>query len=127
MIKFVKLIKKEVKLNEANTELWGQQHNIHEYMNFLQKFVNTLTKNGKAYYKKELPKVKWKDFDVKSGKRWDKIIRDGAAYCFVERGTGDIYKAATWRAPAKGVRASIFDKDSFKKADIYGGWLYKRG
>jgi hypothetical protein len=30
------------------------------------------------------------------------------ALSFVERATGDVYKAASWKAPAKGVRGNIF-------------------
>ena len=123
--KKAKIIRKEIK--EANQELWGQQHNIHEYMRVFQDFVKYLTKTGKAYYKKNLKNLTWQEYEVKPGKRFDKIVRENSVYCFVEKGTGDIYKAATFRAPAKGVRANIFDKDSFKKADMYGRWLYRRG
>ena len=55
---------------------------------------------------------------------------DGSIHCFVERTTGDIYKPAGWKAPyTKGnnaVRGNIYDKSSFKKTDMHGGWLYAK-
>ena len=59
-----------------------------------------------------------------------KIFEDkkGSIHCFVERTTGDIFKPASWRAPyLKGnncVRGNIYDKSSFQKTDMHGGWLY---
>ena len=54
----------------------------------------------------------------------------GSIHCFVEKTTGDIYKPATWRAPfTKGkncVRGNIYDKSTFEKTDLHGGWLYAR-
>jgi hypothetical protein len=33
------------------------------------------------------------------------------AYCFIDKTTGDVLKAASWKAPAKGVRSNIFAAD----------------
>ena len=56
--------------------------------------------------------------------------KNGSIHCFVERTTGDIYKPAGWKAPyTKGnncVRGNIYDKSTFEKTDMYGGWLYAR-
>ena len=56
--------------------------------------------------------------------------KKGSIHCFVERTTGDIYKPAGWRAPyTKGkncVRGNIYDKSTFQKTDMHGGWLYAR-
>ena len=55
---------------------------------------------------------------------------DGSIHCFVERTTGDIYKPAGYKAPyTKGknaVRGNIYDKSSFQKTDMHGGWLYAK-
>ena len=54
----------------------------------------------------------------------------GSIHCFVERTTGDIYKPAGWKSPyLKGnnaVRGNIYDKSTFEKTDMHGGWLYAR-
>lgn len=50
------------------------------------------------------------------GKKYAKISRKGpgvnSVYCFIGLETGDIYKAASWNAPAKHIRGSIFQPDS---------------
>lgn len=64
------------------------------------------------------------------GKRYLRIVRgDGvqrSVYCFVERDTGDIYKAAGWKAPAKGVRGSIFSEDRGQSICTPYGCGYRR-
>ena len=56
--------------------------------------------------------------------------KKGSIHCFVEKTTGDIYKPAGWKAPyTKGnncVRGNIYDKSTFQKTDMHGGWLYAR-
>tara|TARA_R100000329_G_scaffold123594_1_gene102118 strand:- start:4028 stop:4264 length:237 start_codon:yes stop_codon:yes gene_type:complete len=67
---------------------------------------------------------------LRPGIKFDKIVnvrnkRAGAVSFFVDRATGDIYKPASFRAPAKGVRGNIFKSDTWKKYDVHGGWLYR--
>ena len=54
----------------------------------------------------------------------------GSIHCFVEKTTGNIFKPAGYKAPyTKGnnaVRGNIYDKSSFEKTDLHGGWLYAR-
>ena len=61
---------------------------------------------------------------VKSGIKFDKVIAGSSVWGFIAKvdGThkgvpmlkGDILKAATWRAPAKHSRGSIFDSEMHK-------------
>jgi hypothetical protein len=53
------------------------------------------------------------------GGKFVKVLLDSgnskAAYCFVEKATGDVYKAASFKAPAKNhSRANIYNEDSYK-------------
>ena len=55
---------------------------------------------------------------LKNGRKFDKIMHGSSVWGFVAKKngehkgipyfTGDVFKAATWRAPAKHVRGSIF-------------------
>lgn len=41
-------------------------------------------------------------------------------HCFVEKETGDIFKAETWYRPAKGKRGNIFDENApLKLGEFY--------
>ena len=55
---------------------------------------------------------------VKSGRKFDKVIHDNSVWGFVAKtdgvlkgipyNVGDVFKAASWSAPAKHVRGTIF-------------------
>ena len=51
-----------------------------------------------------------------------------SVHCFVEKKKGEVYKAASWRGPAKHVRFDlrlIKDREYlFENADWAGGYLY---
>ena len=64
------------------------------------------------------------------GQKYQRVVMhpkgggDSVAF-FIDRNTGDVLKAAGWKAPAKGVRASLFDLDDIKSRFTWsGGWLY---
>lgn len=69
------------------------------------------------------------------GPKYVRIVRETtgggrSVHVFIERATGDVYKAEGWKAPAKGVRYQIADDDSYarllKEADPVGGQFYVR-
>jgi hypothetical protein len=72
-------------------------------------------------------------FSFQTGKKYLKIVarREGEQYgsvhAFVDKKTGDLYKAASWAAPAKGVRYNLFnDIEKLKvTADWAGSYLYR--
>lgn len=53
-----------------------------------------------------------------------------SVFFFVEKETGDVYKPASFKAPAKHVRYRLADETSFQKMkeniDRYGSFLYIR-
>jgi hypothetical protein len=61
--------------------------------------------------------------NVKSGRKFDKIVSNGSVWGFVAKNDGflkgiphkkgDVFKAAGWRAPAKWARGSIFSGEKF--------------
>lgn len=75
-------------------------------------------------------------FTFTLGKKYAKIIhttyygRQKSAHAFVDLSTGDVYKAASWQAPAKGIRYNLLDDKSrqemYQRADWAGGYLYLR-
>ena len=60
--------------------------------------------------------------NVRSGRKFDKVVSNGSVWGFVAKTdgvlkgipyfVGDVFKAATWRGPAKHVRGSIFDTNT---------------
>jgi len=75
------------------------------------------------------------NYEIESGKKYHKIIMiDGggsrSVHCFVDKQTGEVYKSASWKSPAKGVRFDLrLIKDRewlLENADWAGGYLYAR-
>ena len=82
-------------------------------------------------------------FRIESGRKYHKIIqqdfdtfrdrneyRDGGVHAFVNKKTGEVYKPASWRSPAKHVR---YDMRIIKEREVMldtcdwaGGYLYLR-
>jgi hypothetical protein len=75
------------------------------------------------------------DYEIETGRKYHKIIFiDGggsrSVHCFVDRSTGEVYKSASWKSPAKDVRYDlrlITDREwLYEHADWAGGYLYKK-
>lgn len=73
------------------------------------------------------------DFIFESGRKYHKIIMidnggGRSVHAFVDRKTGEVYKSASWKAPAKGVRYDLrLIKDRewlLENADWAGSYLY---
>ena len=75
------------------------------------------------------------DYKVETGKKYHKVIFiDGggsrSVHAFIDKNTGELYKSASWKSPAKGVRYDlrlIADREYLlQNADWSGGYLYAR-
>ena len=70
-------------------------------------------------------------FEVNSGRKYLKINQiNGGVHAFVNKTTGEVFKPASYKAPAKHVRYDlriINDRERcFSNADWAGGYLYLR-
>ena len=67
-------------------------------------------------------------FDAEPGKKYIRIIErssygDRSVYCFLDK-EGNVYKSASWNAPAKHIRGNIISDPNFsygKGLTVYGG------
>ena len=75
------------------------------------------------------------DYVIESGKKYHKVIMiDGGSsrsvHAFVDKNTGEVYKSASWKSPAKGVRFDLRVVNQrewlFAHADWSGGYLYAK-
>ena len=81
-------------------------------------------RNGKCEY----------DFTFESGKKYHKVIMSAngakSVHCFIDKKTGEVYKSASWKSPAKGVRYDLRIIEQrewlFENADWAGGYLYAK-
>lgn len=80
-----------------------------------------------GHYKKNFNNLKIPKLDITEGGRYIKFVRLNAetnrpesVWCFVDKSNGDILKPASYNAPAKHARGSIYDKNSWKSIGPYG-------
>jgi len=78
-------------------------------------------------------------FVIESGRKYHKIIMEvpnnnrpasRSVHAFVDKKTGEVYKSASWKSPAKGVRYDLRLIEQrewlLENADWAGGYLYQR-
>lgn len=69
-------------------------------------------------------------FEIQTGRKYHKIIADNSVHAFVDKNTGEVYKPASWRSPAKHVRYDmriIRQREAmYANCDWAGGYLYLR-
>lgn len=81
-------------------------------------------KNGESDY----------HFFIEEGRKYHKVIMDAngsrSVHAFVDKKTGEVYKPAGWKSPAKGVRYDLRLIEQrewlLENADWSGGYLYAR-
>lgn len=74
-------------------------------------------------------------FTIETARKYHKVIMttgggSRSIHAFVDRKTGDVLKAASWKAPAKGVRFNMLNpvsrEEMYRRADWSGSYLYIR-
>ena len=84
-------------------------------------------KTGKRYYK-----IVQQEFETWEKSKYYGQYRDGSVHAFVDKKTGQVFKPASWQAPAKHVRFDlriIREREflfNYKNTDWAGGYLYLR-
>jgi len=72
-------------------------------------------------------------FYIESGRKYHKLIMETngnsrSVHAFVDKNSGAVYKPASFKAPAKGIRYYLLDDNSreecFARCDWAGGYLY---
>jgi hypothetical protein len=114
--------------------------NFSQALNTFVEMINEATKN---YATKNYENLYWSDdhsnkdayffpITLDFGKRYVRLVQHNGSsrsvYCFVDQTNGDILKASSWKIPAKGKRASIFQLDklqNIKQLLQSGQWLYR--
>ena len=110
-----------------------------------QRALDTLTGKERAYHQFSITELKAGKCDyshiIESGSKYHKIIQvidngpnrmgpSRSVHAFVDKKTGEVYKSASWKSPAKGVRFDLRVINQrewlFAHADWAGSYLYAR-
>ena len=129
---------------------WTQTYCETLEANYKQYHVRSMETFTSEYAKQQLEDVKngtanLMKFVIRTGKKYYKIIqqdfdtyqdineyRDGSVHAFVNKNTGEVYKPASWKSPAKHVRYDLrvindrYQLHDPNHTDWAGGYLYLR-
>ena len=84
-------------------------------------------------FKQQHPNSEPYKFYIESGRKYHKIVMETesqsrSVHAFVDKKTGEVYKPASFKAPAKHVRYNLniisSREECFARADWAGGYLY---
>ena len=104
-----------------------------------QLYCNKLVLAMKLWHQRNGMPAEWETkYIYETGRKYFKVIRVEDEYksndehrcveAFINRQTGDIFKPASWKKPAKGARFNLIDQIScqllFQHIDPFGGHLY---
>ena len=106
-----------IKMHKRSISVDGDVTNYH------QECIDKL-KNGECDY----------DFFIEEGRKYHKIVMDAngsrSVHAFVDKKTGEVYKSASWKSPAKGVRFDLRLIEQrewlLENADWSGAYLYAK-
>jgi hypothetical protein len=91
----------------------------------------------KEYHRQQIDKLcegeDVADFYIDTLRKYYKIVMSNrnqkSVHCFIDKETGDVFKSASWKSPAKGVRFNLLDDNSreecYRRADWASSYLYK--
>ena len=131
-----------------------KQYSIESYKRNIENPNNKTVEGYKSYYQEQLEKIEdgtanLYKFVYKTGKKFHKVYfleyqdaneyygtkagyKSGSVHAFIDKKTGEVYKPASWKAPAKIVRFDlrlIKDREflfNWKNLSWAGGHLYLR-
>lgn len=98
----------------------------------VNEYLNVLNDNASNFYLRHYNNLTPPVFIVEQGRKYSKVVLTDthtahrSVHAFVDK-DGNVYKAAGWAQPAKGVRYNLnTDMDVLRqKAEPHGGYLYR--
>ena len=98
-------------------------------LDWTEELVTRLQEDYDRQYKNSSQPCK---FSITTGRKYHKInVKNGGVHAFIDKNTGEVYKPASYKAPAKHVRYDLRRikqrRECFSNADWAGGYLYLRG
>ena len=97
-------------------------------LDWTKQLVTFLQKDYDRNYGKSTARYK---FEIQTGRKYHKIYcKNQGVHAFVNKTTGEVFKPASYKAPAKHVRYDLRRikqrRECFANADWAGGYLYLR-
>tara|TARA_B100001939_G_scaffold65960_1_gene54819 strand:+ start:31 stop:414 length:384 start_codon:yes stop_codon:yes gene_type:complete len=121
-----------ITMRQSFTDFKQSQPQMQQQLAQVLKYSEMLCEALSQDFYKNGSKLDYK-FYIESGRKYHKIVMETeggsrSVHAFIEKKFGNVYKAASWKAPAKHIRFNLLDDNSreecFYRADWAGGYLY---
>ena len=118
---------RQLKMNLSGDYPEYAQQQLDEIKNGTANLMKFEIKEGKKYYK-----IVQMEFETWEKSQFYGQYREGSVHAFVDKNTGNVYKPASWRSPAKHVRFTFQKPEDIRflleprNVDWAGGYLYMR-
>jgi hypothetical protein len=135
VLKNTHLLIEALKDNYRQYSIRGHQRSV-ENLNYTYETTDSVQSQ---YHQRKVDELKSGilpiDYVIETGKKYHKVIFIGGSgslsvHAFIDKKTGEVYKPASYKSPAKGVRYDlrlIEDREYLlQNADWSGGYLYAR-
>lgn len=121
-VTFLSMKTEETPVAEKKEESKNFNSCFTEYVQGVQEIINQ--DFAKSYPNLEVPVLKFDD-----GRKYLKVVftrndKVESVHSFVDKTTGDIFKPATFKAPAKHARGNIFNENPVSCIDVKGNVVY---
>jgi len=97
-------------------------------------YIAELTKCMNTYYAQYAPTIPPPAIVIMPGQKYLKVVEldnsgnstSKRVHSFIDKKTGDLYKPASWKAPAKGIRFNLITDAAllYPRLDAHGSYLY---
>lgn len=109
------VVKRQTRANITGSE---------KFLARLDEFVAALQKMINDDYAKNFSNLTPPTITVMNGIKNVRIVRgeehSRSVHCFIDKESGDVFKAAGWKAPAKHARGNIYREDILNGVNCYG-------
>lgn len=98
-----------------------------EFQAKFNSFFDGVQKIHREYMERNFPGNRIDNFEYEVGRKFIKVIRGDSVHCFVDIETGNVHKAASWKAPERrNPRGNIFNLDNGLSGITWCGVVYLR-
>jgi hypothetical protein len=101
-----------------------ENKNTQDFETALAAFIANSQEKVNVYFKTNYPRLAVPTLIVMPGVKNVRIVRNEevsrSAWAFIDKSTGDILKAASWKVPAKHSRGNIYQPESWVTVTSHG-------
>ncbi len=99
---------------------------IDGFIERLEDFIKEWESKVRPNFERDFENLEFEPLGYTKGRKYVKIVQENRVVAFVDMNTGDIFKPAGWKAPAKHARGNIYKDRGAEALSEHGSVRYLR-